>query len=162
MLLCDSLTLGHYIQMPTFRRVSTRRGQLRFGRRAVRRRPADALDRCRPDLSPPTASSRVVRLPVVRCRRHRMTHPPRRTPGTRHVKKHTDDESSCRCATPPEIAGSPGGSATSPATGLAGASRHRAWREAVGTPPHSAGGGREASPEFESGRQATTRTRSPA
>ena len=36
-------------------RVSTRRGQLRFGRPAVGRKPANALRKCRPDLSPSTA-----------------------------------------------------------------------------------------------------------
>ena len=50
-------------QMITSDRVSTRRGQLRFGRPAVGRQPADALRKCRPDLSPPTASSpRPARL----------------------------------------------------------------------------------------------------
>ena len=44
-------------------RVSTRRGQLRFGRPVVGRQPADALRKCRPDLSPPIASSpRPARL----------------------------------------------------------------------------------------------------
>ena len=36
-------------------RVSTRRGQLRFGRPIVERKPANAQRKCRPDLSPPAA-----------------------------------------------------------------------------------------------------------
>ncbi|GEM_PF-1515634 len=50
-------------QMITSDRVSTRRGQLRFGRPAVGRQPADVLRKCRPDLSPSaTSSPRPARL----------------------------------------------------------------------------------------------------
>jgi hypothetical protein len=50
-------------QMIRSDRVSTRRGQLPFGRPAVGRKPANALRKCRPDLSPSTAfSPRPARL----------------------------------------------------------------------------------------------------
>lgn len=42
---------------------------------------------------------------MVGCRRHRMTHHPRRVPGKHHIKKDADDAASCRCAIRAELVG---------------------------------------------------------